>query len=158
MAVAAATVGSVDGANGAAATSSGVFHGVITGVGRPFREPGIEVPDPLPAGAPANVPRFDANPELIRVDSRSLTGSTILDVTSGATVTQLTGPLDYSNRFYTILTEPGSGAQVSGNVSATPVPLPAPNELTIANFNMERFFDTTDDPGVSDVALTPQHF
>ena len=142
----------------ATSTSNGLFFGVLPGIARPFREPGIELPDPLPAGAPANIPRFDHNPELIRVDSDALPGATALDVTTGATVTNVTGPLDFASRFYTILVAPNSGAVVSGNVSATPVPVPAANELTIANFNMERFFDTVDDPTVSDVALTPTAF
>jgi len=154
-------VGPTDGnVNEAAATSTsnGIFFGTLPGVARPFREPGVQLPDPLPVGAPANVPRFDTNPELIRVDTASLSGSTILDVTSGATATSLTGPLDFSSRFYTLLNEPGSGAAATGNVSATPVPLPAANELTIANFNMERFFDTVNDPATSDVALTATAF
>ncbi|HEU4388649.1 MAG TPA: lamin tail domain-containing protein, partial [Blastocatellia bacterium] len=37
----------------ATSTSNGIFFGVITGVARPFREPGIERPDPPPAGSPA---------------------------------------------------------------------------------------------------------
>ena len=32
----------------ATSTSSGIFYAVVTGVARPFREPGIQVPDPLP--------------------------------------------------------------------------------------------------------------
>src|SRR5205807_3602967 len=56
------TQGTVDEVN-ATSTSNGVFYGVITGVARPFREPGIQVPDsvptPYPSGsAPANVPSF----------------------------------------------------------------------------------------------------
>ena len=65
-------VGPTDGnVNEAAATSTsnGIFFGILPGVARPFREPGVQLPDPLPAGAPANVPRFDTNPELICVDS-----------------------------------------------------------------------------------------
>jgi predicted extracellular nuclease len=155
--VVAPTDGNVNEAN-ATSTSNGLFFGVLPGIARPFREPGIELPDPLPAGAPANIPRFDHNPELIRVDSDALPGSTALDVTTGATVTNVTGPLDFASRFYTILVTPTSGAVISGNVSATPVPVPTANELTIANFNMERFFDTVDDPTVSDVALTPTAF
>jgi uncharacterized protein len=151
------TEGNLSEAN-ATSTSNGIFFGVLPGVARPFREPGVQLPDPLPAGAPASVPRFDSNPELLRVDSGSLTGSVKLDVTSGATVTGLTGPLDFSSRFYTILTDPGSGASATGNVSATPVPAAAANELAIANFNMERFFDTVNDPGASDVALTAAAF
>lgn len=142
----------------ARSTSNGIFYGVLPGIARPFREPGIQVPNPLPAGAPANVPRFDANPELLRMDSSALLGSTKLDVTSGASVTNLIGPLAFASRSYTILTEPGSGAAVSGNVNATPVPAAAANELTIASFNMERFFDTVKDAGTSDIALTPAAF
>jgi predicted extracellular nuclease len=150
------TDGNLSEAN-ATATSNGIFYGVLAGIARPFREPGVQLPDPLPPGAPANVPRFDTNPELIRVDSDAL-GATAIDVTSGATVTSLTGPLDFASRSYTILVDPDSGAVASGNVSATPVPVAATNELTIANFNMERFFDTVNDPGTSDVALTATAF
>jgi uncharacterized protein len=157
MNVTAPTIGTVDEVN-ARSTSNGVFFGVLPGIARPFREPGIEVPDPLPAGAPANIPRFDHNPELIRVDSGALPGSIKLDVTSGATATGLTGPLDYASRYYTILTEPGSGAAATGNVSATPVPAPASNELTVGNFNMEHFFDTNGNPGTSAAKLTPAAF
>jgi uncharacterized protein len=91
------------------------------------------------------------------VDSDALGGAAI-DVTTGATVTSLTGPLDFSARFYTIDVDANSGAAATGNVSATPVPIPAANELTIANFNMERFFDTLNDPATSDVALTATAF
>src|SRR5215467_7345861 len=147
------TDGTVNEAN-ATSTSNGIFYGVLPGIPRPFREPGVQLPDPLPAGAPANVPRFDTNPELIRVDSDALTGSIAINVTSGAAVTGLTGPLDFASRSYTILPDPDSGAVAAGNVSATPVPVAAPNELTIANFNMERFFDIMDAPSTSDVTLT----
>jgi uncharacterized protein len=151
------TQGNVSEAN-ATSTSNGVFFGVLPGIAQPFREPGVQLPDPLPPGSPATVTRWDSNPEIIRVNSVVQSGSVALDVTTGATVSNLTGPLDFNSRFYTILTDPNSGATVTGNVSATPVPLQAGNELTIANFNMERFFDTTDDPAVSDVALTPTAF
>jgi hypothetical protein len=103
------------------------------------------------------VARWDTNPEIIRVNTAVQSGSVILDVTTGATVTNLTGPLDFNSRFYSILTDPNT-ATATGNVSATPVPVAAPNELTIANFNMEHFYDTVDDPGTSDVKLTPTAF
>lgn len=151
------TQGSVNEAN-ATSSSNGVFYGVITGVDRPFREPGVQLPDPLPSGAPCCVPRFDTNPERIRVDSDGQTGGTSLDVTTGATVTGLIGVLDYAFRTYTILPDPGSNPVVSGNISAAPVPDAAPNETTVGGLNVERFFDTVNDPGVSDVALTPAAF
>lgn len=151
------TDGNLSEAN-ATATSNGIFFGVIAGIAQPFREPGVQLPDPLPPGSPANVPRWDTNPEILRVNTAVQSGSTKLDVTTGATVTSLTGPLDFNSRFYTILTDADSGAVATGNVSATPVPVAAANELTIANFNMERFFDTVNDPGTSDVALTATAF
>lgn len=151
------TGGNLNEAN-ATSTSNGVFFGVIAGIPQPFREPGVQLPDPLPAGAPATVTRWDTNPEILRVNTAVQSGSVKLDVTTGATVTSLTGPLDFNSRFYTILTDPDSGATATGNVSAVPVPVAASNELTIANFNLERFFDTVKDAGTSDVALTATAF
>lgn len=144
----------------ATSVSNGIFYGVITGLARPFREPGIETPDPAPAGSPCCIPRFDANPERLRVDSDGLTGGVALDVTSGATVTNLTGPLDYAFRTYTILQDstPAPQPVVSGNISAIPVPVADADEFTVGSFNMERFFDTTNDPGTSDVVLTTTAF
>ncbi|WP_321478135.1 lamin tail domain-containing protein [uncultured Paludibaculum sp.] len=151
------TQGSVSEAN-ATSTSNGVFYGVVTGVDRPFREAGVQLPDPLPSGASCCVPRFDANPERIRVDSDGQSGGSVLDVTTGATITGLVGVLDYAFRTYTILPDPGSNPGVSGNISATPVADPAANETTVGGLNVERFFDTVNDPSVSDVALTATAF
>jgi hypothetical protein len=153
LTVVAPTQGTINEAN-ATSTSNGVFYGVITGIARPFRERGIEVPDPTPAG----VPSFDANPERLRVDSDGI-GGAILNVSTGAVVTGLTGPLDYAFRSYTIDPEPATPPGVSGGISAAiPAPAPAADQFTVAAFNMERFFDTVDDPGISDVALTATAF
>jgi predicted extracellular nuclease len=142
----------------ATATSNGVFYGVITGIARPFREPGIETPDPAPAGSPCCIPRFDANPERLRVDSDAQPGAIALEVTTGATVSNITGPLDYGFRTYTIVPDAATPPVVSGNISAIPVPVPNADEFTVGSFNMERFYDTTDDPGVSDTVLTATAF
>lgn len=142
----------------ATSVSDGAFFGVITGIARPFRAPGIEVPNPLPAGSPCCVPRFDANPERIRVDSDAQPGAVAIDVTAGAIVTNLAGPLDYGSRVYTLLPDAATPPSFTGNVSATPVPVPGERQFTVASFNMERFFDTTNDPGTSDVALTVAAF
>jgi predicted extracellular nuclease len=139
----------------AIATSNGAFYAVITGVARPFREPGVETEN-----WPANIPRFDGNPERLRVDSDALAGATKLEVTSGATLTNVTGVLDYSFRCYTLFPLAGNQTQanVVGNITATPVPEATTNEFTVASFNLERFFDTTDDANVTDVALTADGF
>lgn len=135
----------------ATVSSNGVFYGVVTGVNRPFREPGVNASDPLPPGSPANVPRFDENPERIRVDSDGLSGTTALDVSAGAVLTNVTGPLDYSFRTYTILPETTLTAT---NPGPTAAPTPTANEFTVASFNMERFFDTVNEPNTSDAVLT----
>ncbi|HSB09210.1 MAG TPA: Ig-like domain-containing protein [Blastocatellia bacterium] len=159
LTVVAPTQGSVD-ENDAIGLSNGVFYGVITGLARPFREPGIESPNPLPPGSPCCVPRFDANPERLRVDSDGQPGAATLEVTTGASIADLVGPLDYGFRTYTILPDVGTLTQldVIGNISAVPLPLPCPGEFTVASANMQRFFDTVNDPDVSDVALTPTAF
>ncbi len=165
LTVGAPTGGNVDEVN-ATSASFGDFYGVVTGVPRPFREPGIEIPyatpTPWPSGsAPASAPTFDANPERIRVNSLGLTGSADLQVSTGAVVTGITGPLDYGFRTYTIDTDPPAVTPtplVAGGMSVAPVPTPTVRELTIGSFNMQRFFDTTDDPLTSDVVLTSTAF
>jgi predicted extracellular nuclease len=139
-------------------TSTGLFLGVLPGIGRPYREPGVQLPDALPADAPCCVPRFDGNPEVIAVDSDAQPGTAPIDAAAGATVANITGVLDYARRQYTILPDLDVTRAVAPDASAAPVPAPEPNELTIASLNMQRFFDTRDDAGISDVALTPEGF
>jgi predicted extracellular nuclease len=157
LTVVAPTQGTINEPN-ATVASTGVFHGVITGIARPFREPGINATDPLPAGAPPTVPRFDENPERIRVDSDAQPGTTALDLNTGTVVTNLVGELDYSFRSYTIIPEAGSPPSVGTQIGSTPVPAASANEVSVASFNMERFFDTANDPGTSDPVLTTTAF
>ena len=142
----------------ATSTSSGFFYGVVTGVNRPFREPGIQLPDPLPAGAPATVTRWDANPELIAVASRGLFGATAIDVATGAVLTNLIGVLDISGRNYTIDIDLPSTSPLpaisNNNLTFTAVPQQTNDELTVASFNLERFFDNVNDPLIGEPILT----
>jgi uncharacterized protein len=151
------TLGSVDELT-ATATSSGVFHGVLTGLARPLREPGVQVPDPLPTGAPCCVPRFDANPERLRVDSDGQTGAAVLDVSAGTVITGLVGPLDYGFRTYTILPDPGLQLAVTGGAAPTAAPLPRGSEFTVASFNVQRLFDAVDDMSISEPVLSTAAF
>jgi uncharacterized protein len=84
----------------ATATSQGLFFGVITGVGRPFREAGIQAPDPPPSGGGSipPIPRWDANPERLGVDSDGIVGESPIEVKSGDTVTAIVGPLESRRR------------------------------------------------------------
>jgi uncharacterized protein len=144
----------------ATAVSTGVFYGVVTGVARPFREPGIPAPDPAPSGGGSipPIPRFDSNPERIRVDSDGLAGGLARDAGAGAVASGLVGPLDYSFRTYTILPDPGLALPITGGPVATPASAAAGNEFTIACYNIERFFDTVDAPGIGDPVLTAAAF
>jgi uncharacterized protein len=157
LTVCAPTLGSINEVN-ATASSSGIFFGVVTGVARPFREPGIQAPDPSPAGTIPPIPRFDANPERIRIDSDGLTGGTTLNLSVGTVITGLVGPLDYALRSYTLLPEPGSQLATTGGVAAAAVTVSDSSEFTVATFNLQRFYDTVNDPSVAEPVLTATAF
>ncbi len=148
--------GTVNEAN-ATATSNGTFFGVLSGTARPFREPGVDAYDTLPAGSSPTIPVWDDNPEILRVNTTQLIGGVPVDVTTGATVSNLIGVLDYKFGQYTLLTDPGSSPTVTGNAVFTAIPAPLSSDLTVGSLNLQHFYDTTDDPG-SDVALTPAAF
>ncbi len=142
----------------AAVSSNGIFYGVVTGVARPFREPGIDASIDPPAGAPANVPRFDTNPERLRIDSDTQPGAAKINVAAGEIVSNIVGPLDYAFVTWTIYPDAAAPPTVSNIQSAIPVPQPSADEFTVSSFNMQRFFDTADDPNTSDPVLTQTAF
>lgn len=155
--VAAPTQGSTDEPS-ATGSSNGLLHVVVTGNARPMREPGIQVPDPDPAGTTATaIPRWDFNPELLTVDSDALGGAQI-NVAAGTTLANLVGPLDYGFRRYTILADAGTTVNVGAQPQPTAARLPTADEFTVAGFNLERFFDTSNDPAISEPVLTPTAF
>jgi predicted extracellular nuclease len=126
----------------ASSISAGVFHGVLPGTPRPFREPGIEVHEP-PVDA-CCAPYFDANPERVRVFAPSL------EVAVGDRVEGVVGPLDFAERTYTVLADEGAVAR-SGGVGPRPAPR---GQFSIGAFNLERFYNDRDDPG-GDTVLAP---
>src|SRR4029453_14466634 len=130
----------------------------LPGTARPFREPGVVLPDPLPPGAPANVPRFDSNPERLRIDSDGQVGALRIEVTTGDVVSAIVGVLDFAFRTYSILPDPAPAPAVSAGFVFRGLRAPAADEIMVASANLERFFDTVDDPGVPDVVLTPAAF
>ena len=156
--VVAPTQGTLSEAN-ATSTSNGVFFGVMPEFARPFRQAGIELPAQAPAGAPCCIPFWNGGPQRIRVDTDVISAAfgKGLNLTTGAVVSNLTGPLDFGQHAYTIVTETLPAIEVD-NISAVPAPAPENTEFTVGSFNMERFFDTVNDDGVSDVALTTTAF
>jgi hypothetical protein len=137
----------------ASAQSNGDFHAVIDGISRPVREPGLDPADPEPSGLPCCVPRFDGNPERLRVDSNGQLGADRLEVAAGQRLLGVTGVLDYSFGAYTLLPDLGAVA-VEGSQAAEPVPAANAGEFTIATFNLERFFDESNDQDTDDPVLT----
>ena len=120
----------------------GEIFTVLDGVARPFREPGIEITLPVPpdptSGVPdCCIPRWDLNPERIMVDSDGLVGSSSIPVTSNVTITNVTGPLDFTFSNYKVL--PEAPPMTSANMSAVPVPAAAACEFTVAGYNIENF-------------------
>lgn len=138
--VVAPTTGFTDEKTGLA-TSNGVFFGVMGGTPRPFREAGLEVLTLIMDKLPNTIPFFDMNPELLRIDSNSQTGSKPIDVTAGATLKNVTGVIDYAFKSYTILVDANNPPAVEGNKTFVPASPAGEREVTVGSFNIENFFD-----------------
>ncbi len=137
-------------------SNTGVFYAVLTGTPRPVREPGIEVLEAVPtcaAGSGCTIPVFDMNPERLRVDADAILGVTAPIVTTGAVMTDVVAVVDYGFRSYTLL--PTNPLAPTGLAAATAARVPAADEFTVSSFNLERLFDTTNDPTTSDVVMAP---
>ncbi len=146
------TLGSITDANepSETATSTGQFYAVITGTPRPFREPGIDLRDPVVPGRPANVKVFDDNPERILVDS-DLSGGSSIELSTGAVLANVSGVLDFtysSDAYYDpsrLILDPDAAyprSNVTAGMTVQPAPAKASNEFTIASYNIERFYNT----------------
>jgi predicted extracellular nuclease len=126
--------------------SNGQFYAVLTGTPRPFREPGIDIRDSQ-TGLPADVAKFDDNPERILVDSDFL-GGTAIDLSTGAVLPNVTGILDFtysSDSYYDpsrLLLDPAyNRSAVVAGMAVQPVPGATSNEFRVAAYNIERFFN-----------------
>ena len=122
-------------------TSNGVFFVTVQGTPRPFREPGVDFVTAIMNHFPDATPAFDMNPEILRVDNAAQTGVAILDLPAGATIKNLTGVIDFSHGFYTLLVDaadPPVAENIKGFVSISPA---AEREVTVGSFNIENFFD-----------------
>ena len=138
--------------------SDGLFHGVMTGWPRPMREPGIPLNEAVPVDAPPLVPRFDGNPERLRVDSNAQLGAPRIEVTAGTVIEGLTGVLDFEQGAWTLLPDATSRHIFKTSPTFVAVVPTRPDEWMVASFNLQRFFDTEDDPAVDEVVLTANAF
>ena len=134
----------------------GELQAVLSGVERPFREPGVDVAEALPVAAPPSVPRFDSNFERIMLDSDdgrfSVTPANTIDerfplnLPVGAPgapvrVQSVLGPLDYAFDNYRVVLD--ASATATGECQPSAVPAPGGSEFTIASLNLENFRDGT---------------
>ena len=124
----------------------GEIAAVLQGVARPMREPGIEAslevpPDPVTALVDCCIPRWDKNRERIVIDTDGRAGAAVLTVTSNVTLSNVSGPLDFTFSEYKIV--PESAPAASASMTAVAAPAPAANEFTIAGFNIENFANGT---------------
>jgi len=186
LTVVAPTEGRVDIKN-ASAISSGVFFGVVKGISRPFREPGLDIRE-LNAMADrdklkATVPKleiWDSNPEIIRVDTLEqqifqpaqldgraqklgITGGVqasvqTLEAPSFSELKGLTGVLHYVAGRFTLLKDPANQPNASVPGKVIPLPAPTDRQFSIAGMNLENFFDDVDDPDIKEDVLTPEAF
>ena len=166
LTVVAPTDGRVDDKS-ATSESNGVFYGVLKGLPRPFREPGIDAYDyillpekdkeKLKKDYP-KMPIFDNNPQRLRIESAAQLGAQAIDVTSFAEIKNLTGVLHYAYRTYTIYVDAGSKPSISNFVKATPLPAPNERQFSVASTNLENFFDDEDDPAIREDIITAEGF
>lgn len=166
LAVISPTDGKVD-IKTASALSDGTFYGVVKGIGRPFREPGMDLSeayllnDLTKGRLKQDFPKmsaFDGNPERIRIESAAQPRSVAIDVVTGMSVKELTGVLHYAYRTNTLLVDPGSKPTVSGGFKPKPMPAAGPREFSIAGMNLENFFDDRDDPDIREDVLSSEVF
>ncbi|WP_231120372.1 Calx-beta domain-containing protein [Cognatilysobacter tabacisoli] len=141
-------------------TVNGILTAVITGVARPFREPGVSVFDAIPGGASSPpIPVWDANPEAITIDSDTLGGPAfVLDLPAGSVIEGLTGPLDYGFLRYTVHRDPAVPINVAFVPQIRAARVPTADEFTVASYNLERFFDTVNDPAIGEPVLSAAQF
>lgn len=112
--------------------NNGIFFGVLPGFARPLR----------------TVENSTAH-ERLRLDSNRVAPP----ASAGMSFDGLTGVLDFGQRAWTLV------VTAAGTLSPSPYPRPqlvppTPREISIASLNCERFFDSVDDPGVSDTVLS----
>ena len=136
----------------ATGNANGIIYAVVTGVPRPFREPGLQLPDPIPGGAAGQpIPRWDGNPEILTIDSDAIGGPVyLLDLPAGSVVEGLTGPLDYGFRRYTVHRDPQVPVNVVPAAGPRAARVPDAREFTVAAANLERFYDNLNDANVDD--------
>ena len=171
----------------ASAVSNGIFYGVVKGLPRPFRETGLDIRefnamadrDKVKSSLP-NLKLWDANPEILRVDSIEqqiykaadlgadaqklgiLGGAQVsppaLNVSTFTEVRGLVGVMHYESGSYAFLKDPDNRPTGGVPGKLNPLLVPTDRQFTLAGMNLENFFDDQDDPDIKEDVLTPEAF
>jgi uncharacterized protein len=142
-----------------AATLDHVFYGVLPHVVRPAREPGINIMTTFAIPAGKSIPFFDNNPESLRVDSSRLAGTTALSPDVNDVINNLVGVLAYQNGSPTLLALPNASTSVSLGSFTSGLGRGANYEdISLAVYNLDRFFDNLDNPAINEPVLAAQTF
>lgn len=154
------TGGRVDDKN-ATAESNGIFFGVLKTMPRPFREKGIDFvafsAQKLNEKMP-NLPVFDGNPEVLRIETGAQLGAQMLEVTSLTNIQNLVGVLSFAYGKYALLTDVGNKPNITNTFRPTVLPAPTERQFSIAGMNLENFFDDQDDPAIKEDIVTSEAF
>lgn len=147
--------------------SNGTFYGVLKGIKRPFREPGLEIAEYLFIDEKARakfksefpkLPFFDMNPERLRIESSSQTGARPINVTVSTELSGITGVMHYAFRTNTLIVDADNRPKLSGTIKPNPLPVPKPGQFSVAGMNIENFFDDQDDPAFREDVVAPEAF
>lgn len=143
-------------ANATASDANAAFEFVVADVPRPMRETGMSIfdPFPVPPAKQATLPYFDANQE--RIKAFPLLGTRLV-ADAGASVSNLEGVLTYYGDSWELLYDLAN-PPVIGNATATAMSDAGANDITVAGFNLQRFFDTVNDPAIGEPVLTATAF
>lgn len=117
----------------------GDFYITLPATRRPAREPGIGKLDAVPLPANKSIPRFDLNPERLRVESTGLVGGTRLFLDNGTRIDGLHGVMYYDRGDFTFLLGDNSSLAISGGVAPVAVPATPRGAVRIGSYNIEFF-------------------
>lgn len=111
---------------------------------RPAREPGIAALDAVPLPVGNNIPRFDRNPERLRIESLGLVGGSALNVDAGTELQGMAGIVYYDRGDFTLLLGDNSGILATGGTFISAVPSAPAGAVRIGSYNIENFALTGD--------------
>ncbi len=117
----------------------GDFYVTLPQTQRPAREPGIAALDAVPLPLGNNIPRFDRNPERLRVESLGLEAGTALNVDAGTLLQGMAGVMYYDRGDFTLLLGDNSGIVASGGAYVSAVPDAGAGAVRIGSYNIENF-------------------